>query len=163
MIYFLGKVCSAINCFFKKIWLKLEYGKRIKFGKNVRFRKGFYVVIVGKNARLTIGDNCFFNRYCSIACLGKVTIGSNNAFGENVSIYDHNHIFNKKEMNQKDFAVADVEIGNDNWICSKVNIAAKSRVGNRCVIAACTNYSNKVREDYMLYRGNDKEEIKINN
>ena len=163
MFYFLGKVFSAIGCFLRKICLKIEYGKRIKFGKNVRFRKGFHVVIVGKDARLVIGDNTFFNIGCSIACLGKITIGKNNAFGEYVTIYDHNHIFNKKEMNQKAFSISEVEIGDDNWICSKVNICAKSKVGNRCVISACTNYSNKVREDFMLYRGEHKEEIKINN
>ena len=163
MIYFFGKVFESIHCFFRKIWLKLEYGKRIKFGKKVHFRRGFNVIIIGKNARLVIGSNNFFNRNCSIACLGKVTIGDNNAFGENVTIYDHNHIFNQKEMNQKVFKIGEIEIGNDNWICSKVNICANSKVGNRCVIAACTNYSNKVREDFVLYRGEHKEEIKIDN
>ena len=162
MIYFLGKVFESINCFFRKIWLKLEYGKRIKFGKKVKFRKGFRVIIIGKESRLVIGDHTFFNVGCSIACLGKITIGSNNAFGEYVTIYDHNHVFNKKEMNQKEVSIGEVEIGNDNWICSKVNICKDSKVGNRCVISACTNYSNKVREDFTLYRGNDKEEIKIN-
>ena len=163
MIYFLGKVGESIRCFFRKIWLKLEYGKRIKFGKKVKFRKGFRVIIVGKNARLVIGDRCFFNTYCSIACLGKITIGSNNSFGENVTIYDHNHVFNKKEMNQKEIKIGEVEIGNDNWICTKANICANSKVGNRCVISALTNYSNKVREDFVLYRGDHKEEIKIDN
>ena len=163
MIYFLGKVFESIHCSFRKFFLKLEYGKRIKFGKKVKFRRGFRVIILGKDSRLVIGDNCFFNVDCSIACLGKITIGKNNAFGENVTIYDHNHIFNKKEMNQKVFSVGEVEIGDDNWICSKVNICANSKVGNHCVIAACTNYSNKVREDLTLYRYDHKEEIRINN
>lgn len=160
MIYFIGKVFESINCFLKKCFLKIEYGKRIKFGKKVKFRKGFHV-IVGKEGKLVIGSNNFFNAYCSIACLGKVTIGDNNAFGEYVTIYDHNHIFNEKELDQKVFKVGEVEIGNSNWIGSKANFAANSKLGNRCVVAACLNYTNKEKEDYILYKNNEKTPIVI--
>lgn len=160
MIYFLYKVFESIHCFFKKIFLKLEYGKGIKFGKHVKFRRGFHVII-GKGAKLVIGDDTFFNRNCSIACFGKITIGKKNTFGENVSIYDHNHVFNKEEFNPKEFKASEVEIGDENWICTKVNICANSKIGNRNVISACMNYSNKEKEDFVLYKVGSKEPIKI--
>lgn len=162
MIYFLGKVFESIHCFCRKIFLKLEYGKRIKFGKKVKFRKGFRVII-GKGAKLVIGDNTFFNVFCSIACLGKITIGKNNIFGENVTIYDHNHVFNQKVFDQKAMSIGEVEIGDENWVCSKANICSNSKLGNRCVISACTNYSNKNKEDFVLYKNGSSEPIKINN
>ncbi len=161
MIYFIGKVFESINCFFKKLFLNIEYGKRIKFGKKVKFRKGFRVII-GKKGKLVIGDNTFFNVYCSIACFGKITIGKNNIFGENVTIYDHNHVFNQEKFDQKELKIGEVEIGNENWICSKANVSANSKVGNRCVISACYNYSNKTAEDFVLYKNGASEPIKIN-
>jgi len=58
MVFF--KVLFRINCFFKLIFFKLIYGKKICFGKKVTFRKQFSLVIDGKNAKVKIGDNVFF-------------------------------------------------------------------------------------------------------
>lgn len=80
----------------KKIFYKIIYGKHIKFGKGITFRKGFSLVIED-GAFVTIGDGCFFNNYCSINAKKRIDIGNNCLFGENVKIYDHNHIFKYKE------------------------------------------------------------------
>ncbi len=48
-------------------------------------------IAVRKNAQLTIGDSCFFNRFCSIVCRDKIRIGDNCMFGESVKVYDHDH------------------------------------------------------------------------
>ena len=161
MIYFIGKVFEAIHCWLRKIWLKIEYGKRIKFGKKVKFRKGFRVII-GKHGQLVIGTHNFFNVNCSIACFGKITIGDNNTFGENITIYDHNHVFNKEKFDPAELKIGEVEIGNENWICTKVNICANTKLGNRNVISACYNYTNKKKEDFVLYKIDGNERIKIN-
>lgn len=128
----------------------MRYGKRIKFGKRVKFKRGFHIII-RKKGKVVIGDNAYFNNNCTITCLGEIIIGSNNIFGEYVTLYDHNHVFNKKVFNPKELTAGKIIIGNDNWICSKVNICSNSVIGNRCVIAACTNYNNKIGEDYILY------------
>lgn len=161
MIYFLYKVHESIHCFFKKIFLKLEYGKRIKFGKKVKFRKGFRVII-GKHGKLVIGNHNFFNVYCAITCFGEITIGDNNTFGDNVTLYDHNHVFNKEKFDPKELKIGSIEIGNENWICSKVNMCSNSKIGNRCVISACLNYTNKEKQDFILYKDSGQEPIKIN-
>ena len=63
----------------KKVFYKLIYGKRIKFGKGVTFRKGFSLMIE-KNAYVEIGEGCFFNNYCSINAMNKIKIGNNCIF-----------------------------------------------------------------------------------
>lgn len=79
----------------KILFWKIKYGKRIKIGKNFEFRKSL-IININKNGYLEIGDNNFFNNYCSINCHNKIYIGKNNSFGENVKIYDHNHEFNTR-------------------------------------------------------------------
>lgn len=44
--------------------------------------------------KISIGNNVFFNNYCSIVSHESISIGDNCIFGENVKIYDHNYRFN---------------------------------------------------------------------
>lgn len=50
-----------------------------------------FVLWTGEGVK--IGDNVFFNNGTSIAAKEKIEIGDNCIFGENVKIYDHNHVF----------------------------------------------------------------------
>ena len=61
---------------FKLAYYKLKYGKRLKVGKGVHFRKGF-IVNISKDGQLEIGDRTFFNNNCSINCHCKIKIGNN--------------------------------------------------------------------------------------
>lgn len=58
----------------QRIFYKLVYGDRLQIGKNVTWRRGFSIMM-SKEARVVIGDNCFFNNDCSIAANNLVTIG----------------------------------------------------------------------------------------
>lgn len=160
MLYGISKAFEALSCLIKKFFLKVKYGKRISFGKKIKFRKGFRIN-VGKNAFLSIGDGTFFNAFCSINCRGKVIIGKNNIFGEYVTLYDHNHVFNTLMFDKKELKIGTVSIGDENWICTKSNICSNSRIGNRCVISAGTNYNNKTSKDYVIYKGSIEEPIII--
>ena len=128
MFIFIKKVFIRINCSLKKLWLKLIYGKKIKFGKNVHFRKRFEVNIDG--GKLVIGDRVFFNNDCSINSHEKIIIGNDTLIGENVKMYDHNHIFNKT------FKSEEIVIGEKCWICSNVTILKGTVIGDGSVIGA---------------------------
>ena len=73
----------------KKFCFKVMFGKRFSVGKNTTFRKNFGIYLE-KGASIKIGNDCFFNRGCSINCLESVEIGDHTIFGENVKIYDQN-------------------------------------------------------------------------
>ena len=65
IIKFIENVIKFLKIKTKIMYWKIKYGKRIKIGKNFKFRKGL-VINISKNGYLEIGDNNAFNNYCSI-------------------------------------------------------------------------------------------------
>lgn len=119
-----------------RLRLKGKYGSRIQIGTDFRVRRRFTCLIRG--ATLTIGDHVSFNNDCSLTVLGKVEIGSDTIFGENVRIYDHNHSFKKENglIREQPMSVGSVKIGNNCWIGSNVTILKGASIGDGCVIGA---------------------------
>ena len=118
------------------IELKIKYGKQVQMGK-FHFRDGFNVYVEG-NGKLKIGDNCFFNNYCSITARDSIKIGNNCIFGENVKIYDHNHCYNDKDLLicKQGFSAKEVVIEDDCWIGSNVVILKGVHIGRHSVVGA---------------------------
>lgn len=150
IIKFIENVGKFFRIKLKIIYWKLKYGKIIRIGKKFRFRKGF-IINISRNGYLEIGDNNAFNNYCSINCRKIIKIGDNNMFGENVKMYDHNHIFNDKNINmQKSYIDKEVTIGNDNWIASNVMILSNTKLGNRNVVAANIVLNERYEDEYLI-------------
>lgn len=146
----LEKIMRGFKIYLKMFYYKLKYGRRLKIGKGVHFRKGF-IINISKNGKVEIGDNTFFNNYCSINCHDKITIGKNNLFGEGVKIYDHNHIFNDKSVNMKKaYKTHPVEIGNRNWFGSNIVILSKAKIGNNNVFAANIVINSELKSNYLV-------------
>lgn len=130
---FLENIVKYFKIKIKIMYWKVKYGRRLKIGKNFHFRKEL-IINISKDGYLEIGDNNFFNNYCSINCRKKIIIGNNNLFGENVKIYDHNHVFNNKNMDiKKNFTVGEIIIGDNNWVASNVIILNKCKIENNNV------------------------------
>lgn len=131
------KLYYHIMSFVKKIFYKIIYGRHLKIGRKVSFRKGFSLII-DKSAYVEIGDGCFFNNYCAINALENIKIGKNCLFGENVKMYDHNHIFKNKEkyIKEQGFKTEKIEIGDNCWICTNVVILKGITIGKNSVIGA---------------------------
>lgn len=120
----------------EKVLFKILYGKSLKIGQNVTWRRNFSIM-KEKNAIIVIGDNCFFNNDCSIAANNCVEIGEGCLFGENVKIYDHNHKFNKDvPIKVQGFSNGEVHIGSHCWIGSNVTLLKGTYIDNNCVIGA---------------------------
>lgn len=138
------KIIFKLNSTVIKFILKILYGNKIKMGKSLNFRKRFNVLI-DKSGKLIIGDYCFFNNDCSINCLGNIKIGDNCLFGENIKMYDHNHIFNDINKNIKDqgYKIGSIIIGKNCWIASNVTILSNVIIGDNVVIGAnCLIYKS---------------------
>ena len=133
------------------IWLNLQrarmrrrYGKALTMGNNLQFRRRFSIYMNHiDTARLTIGDDVFFNEDCSISCLESVTIGNHCLFGENVRIYDHDHKFGPDGITDG-FTSAPVVIGDNCWIGTGCIILKGVTIGEGCVIAAGTTVTKSV-------------------
>ena len=150
IIKFLENAVKYIRIKFKILYWKLKYGNRIKFGKNVRFRKRFQINM-SKSGILTIGDRTSFNNDCSINCHKMIKIGNDNMFGENVKIYDHNHVFNNKNIDMKlTFTEREVCIGNENWFGTNCIILSKTKIGNHNVFSSNTVINDTFKDDLLI-------------
>ena len=120
----------------KKLVYKLIYGKRVQIGKGTTWRHGFHITIEG--GEVEIGKDCFFNNYCSINSLKKVTIGDGTIFGSNCHIYDHNHRFSDVETSIKaqGYTLGETHIGNHCWFGTNAVVLKGVTIGDNCVIGA---------------------------
>ena len=108
---------------------KLEIKGTLDIKENVLFA-------VRKNAKLEIGENCFFNRNCSVVVRESVKIGNNCMFGENVKIYDNDHLIRNGKIFQDKYLTKEIIISPNCWIANDVNILKGSTLPKGCVIAA---------------------------
>lgn len=131
------KIYWRVRAELKKLCFKAMFGKRFSVGKNTTFRPNFGLYLE-KGASIKIGDDCFFNRGCSINCLQSVEIGDHTIFGENVKIYDQNHKFRDtdKLIREQGYSMGKVKIGNDCWICTNAVILKGVTIGDHSVIGA---------------------------
>lgn len=140
----------SLRCLARTSWLKCCYGGSFSHGQHLRFRKDFFLH-VGGGGSVSIGDNVFFNNGCSITSYESVTIGDNCLFGENVKIYDHNHVFNLEDtpVGRSGFTIAPVTIGKNVWVCANVVICKGATIGDGSVIAAGAVVRGDVPADSM--------------
>lgn len=126
-----------LKCILKKMILRFMYTESLVIPASVTFRTGFEIYI-SKNGKILIGENVFFNNYCSITAMGKIEIGDDCIFGEGVKIYDHNHVFKKipEIISTQGFKVGKVSIGKNCWIGSNVVLLKGSTIGDNCVVSA---------------------------
>jgi acetyltransferase-like isoleucine patch superfamily enzyme len=131
---------SSQNCL-----VKFEHSFKFDFIINDFVISDGASFIVSKNVTLEIGENVFFNRYCSINCLSNIVIGQNTIFGEGVKLYDHNHKFGEegKPIWEQGYKKGNITIGSNCWIGSNVTILNNVEIGDNVVIGAgCLIYKN---------------------
>ena len=127
---------NRVSTVLMKLYYKICYGKNITIGKKTHFRKSFIINIRG-SGKVNIGENCFFNNYCSITSIKNVNIGNDCIFGEGVKIYDNNHRFRENTLIVKQgFKSKDINIGNNCWVGSNVIILKGANIGDNVVIGA---------------------------
>ena len=84
--------------------------------------------------------------------MNKITIGNNCLFGENVKIYDHDHIFNRQTaINKQGFKCKEIKIGNNVWIGSNCTILKGVTIGDNSVIGAWTIVRSDIPSETVAY------------
>ncbi len=86
--------------------------------------------------KIIIGKGTTFNRNCIVACYNEIIIGNNVYIGPNVSIYDHNHKFDKQMIYYDKFTTGTIIIENNCWIGAGCIILKNTHIGEGSVIAA---------------------------
>lgn len=130
---------------------KMIYSDSFQYGKDFYVQKGF-IITIEEHGKIKIGNNVFFNNFCSLNSLHDIEIGDNCIFGENVKIYDHNHIYAKKNIpvNNQGFTTGKVKIGENTWVASNVTILKGVTIGKNCVIGANSIISRDIPDDSIV-------------
>ncbi len=104
-----------------------------------------------------IGNNVFFNNYCSVCAQNEICIGDGTIFGENVKIYDHNHIYQNPTIaiKHQGYTSAPIHIGKHCWIGSNVTILKGVKIGDNCVIGVgCVIYKDVPANSVVVNKQN---------
>lgn len=107
----------------------------VTLGKNI-VSDGRCVIIADQDAKIEIGDRCYFNEGMMISAKESVVIGSGCQFGPNVKIFDNNHCFNKEQGVLAKHSSSGISIGKNCWVAANVTILKGTSIGDNCVIGA---------------------------
>lgn len=156
---FITKIYKRIISVLKIIIWKILYNKHLKIRKGCIFYQGTHITIEN-GAEIEIGKNCFFNHGTSLTALKKITIGNDCLFGENVKLYDHNHVYaNDKLIRKQGYKCAEISIGNNCWIGSNVVILKGVKIGNNVVIGAGTTVTKNIKDNTVVVSSVNMKEL----
>ena len=132
--------------------LLVTAGSKLEFGSFVYIRRNGDIE-VHDGGQLKLGDNGFINKNVTIICRESVMIGRHCLFGENVSIYDHNHgmRINSIPFRQQAFSTRPVNIGNNVWLGSGVTVCPGVTIGNNVVVGAGTIVTKDIPDDTIAH------------
>lgn len=143
------------NCSFEIDNGELKIGKRSIFN-------GYISISTKEGGKITIGNNVYFGRFCTIACHESVEVGDGCRFGPGVSIFDHNHKFTYDGI-IPGYNRGGVFIGNGTWIGANVTILKGSIIGEKCVIGAGTVVTGVIPAHSIVKAGRELEIVPIDN
>lgn len=158
-VYFVSSFKLLTTPFFIDKGLSFYLKSGVLHLSSFRARRYFYIYLDG--GELTISSGVFFNQNCSINCQRKIYIGRNSLFGENVKIYDHDHVFSSSRgVSKNEFITSDVNIGENCWIGSNTVILKGVNICNNVLIGANSIVNKDIKEPGK-YIWNGKVLVKI--
>lgn len=145
------KIFNPSNFIFH-LFPKINFNSRIinkgtiTLGKNIRIRSHTYVR-TERFGKISIGDNCFFNRNIYMVSNQNISVGNNTIFGPNVVIVDHDHDYRN---NKNNYVTKEIVIGSNCWIGANCIILKGVHIGNSVVIAAGTIVTKDIQNNSII-------------
>ena len=115
--------------------LSMEKTSRLRLGDRV-ISDGRFVIMIGSNAEISIGDHVYFNEGCMLSAKEKIEIKSGCQFGPGVKVFDNNHKFDAEKGVSFEHSTAPIFIGENCWIGANSTILKGTTIGKNCVIGA---------------------------
>ena len=141
--------------------INIKNNGNITFGKKF-ILKGNSLLAAHGNGKIEIGNYCGINRGCYIVCHDEIQIGNNVIIGPNVVIVDHDHKFNRGNIDKKQFKSAKITIEDGAWIGANSVILKGTKIGKNSIIAAGSVVNSDVPDEvvFMQKRENTIKNIK---
>ena len=128
-------MCKKLGFLLRCLFVKIKNGRRVslplrcRLGKRTNVIKSNGRILLGQGVAtaanthlsalcggvMTIGERVTINRNCTFVCRKEITIGDHCAFGPNVCIYDHDHKFGARGI-QEGYSLESVVIEDHCWI-----------------------------------------------
>lgn len=110
---------------------------------------------------ISIGKRTFINRFVTIVSRSNINIGDDVLIGDNVSIYDHNHLTINlpTSYGQQGFTSSPINIKDNVWIGSHSTILKGVEIGKNSIIGAGSVVTKSI-PDNELWAGNPAKLIK---
>lgn len=130
---------------------KTEYRDNLIIGEKFAIRK-YFIIRIKRPGKITIGNNVFFNNFCSLNCIHSIEIGDDCIFGEGVKIYDHNHCYQIESVpiSKQGYKAKKVKLGSNCWIGSNVVILPGVTIGDNSVIGAGTIVYRDIPPNFIV-------------
>lgn len=136
--------------------------KGITLGKNVLIGRNAVIGIVKNNGKINIGNGTNIGRFSNISSAKNITIGKKCLVSYNVSILDHDHNLNQKNISPIDSGIIpgkDILIGDHCFIGAHSFILKGVKLGRQCVVGANSVVTTSF-PDYSIIAGNPAKLIK---
>lgn len=125
-----GLLLFGNACIYARGNSNVRIGAQVKVGKSS-------VLSALNGGKITVEDNVSIGENCKIICHEEIRIGKGTLLAPNVSVYDHDHIFDRENgVNRKRFKTKSIVIGENCWIGTNVVILRGTHIGNNCVVGA---------------------------
>ena len=126
---------ALVELFGFNVRIEVKKSSTVKLGKHI-VTDGRWTLMAGDHAKISIGENVYFNENCMVSSKSSVVIGRGCKFGPNVKIFDNNHKFNRTDGVLEEHISKPVKIGKNCWIGSNAVILGGADIGDCCVIGA---------------------------
>jgi acetyltransferase-like isoleucine patch superfamily enzyme len=154
------KIPLNINISISSI-IKVDRLSTIFIGNGVSTSKDVYISAVS-GGKIEIGSGVFFNQRCLMVCRSGIFIENNCIFGPNVTIYDHDHEFNKESgISLHTYKESTVVIGEGTWVGANAIILKGTSIGKNCIIGAGAIVRGNIPDNSIVKLGNKLEIISM--
>ena len=150
-------IVKIVSCF-KTLMYVIKYNRRLRitkvqlipFSSHLTIKDNSSITVCG---RIRAAENCevfsmgggelsiddvSLNKNCIIGCRNKIVIGKNCLFGPNVCVYDHNHLFDEKQVFGSKYLIGPIIIEDNCWLGANVVVLRNTVIGEGSVIGAGT-------------------------
>ncbi|WP_062018159.1 DapH/DapD/GlmU-related protein [Aureimonas sp. AU4] len=117
----------------------------VRIGRGTLLAGGIYI----NGDRLTIGSDCFVNRFCYFDLSDEIRIGNGVEIGTHCVFLTSNHEIGGRERRAGRIQPAPVTVGDGAWIGTRVTILPGVSIGRGAVIAAGSVVLRSVPENTM--------------
>ena len=155
--------CSVVSKFSGGFQLRLFNKSQFITGKNIVIRSGVKIRC-NNTGKVVIGDDVGLNNNCLINSMDSITIGSHTIMGQDVKMYDHDHVYAVQGYRRNSgFKTAPIVIGENVWIGSGCIILKGTTIGDNCVIGAGSIIKGTIEANQVVYCQNEliNKEIKL--